>query len=40
MSQNREMMDRDGVAKGLEQRATGDDFEIARLVAHHAKPSG
>ena len=34
MSQNREMKDRDGVAKGLEQRAAGDDLEIAELVAH------
>ena len=26
------------VVKGLAQRATGDDLEIAGLVAHHAKP--
>jgi transcriptional regulator len=38
MSQNREMKDREGVMKGLEQRATGDDLEVAGLVAHHAKP--
>jgi transcriptional regulator len=38
MSQNREMKDRDGVVNGLEQRATGDDLEVAGLVAHHAKP--
>jgi transcriptional regulator len=38
MSQNREMKDREGVVKGLEQRATGDDLEVAGLVAHHAKP--
>lgn len=40
MSQNREMKDRDGVVKGLEQRAAGDDLEVAGLVAHHAKPGG
>ena len=39
MSQNREMKDREGVVKGLEQRAAGDDIEVAGLVAHHAKPS-
>jgi predicted FMN-binding regulatory protein PaiB len=38
MSQNREMKDRAGVVRGLEQRSTGDDIEIAESVAHHAKP--
>jgi transcriptional regulator len=40
MSQNREMKDREGVVKGLEQRAAGDDLEVAGLVAHHARPRG
>src|ERR1700704_2980463 len=31
MSQNREMKDREGVVKGLEQRAAGDDLEVAGL---------
>jgi transcriptional regulator len=38
MSQNREMKDRDGVAKGLAARGVGDDLEVAELVLHHAKP--
>ena len=38
MSQNREMQDRDGVAKGLAARGAGDDLEVAELVMHHAKP--
>jgi transcriptional regulator len=38
MSQNRELKDRDGVVKGLEQRAAGDDLAVAGLVAQHAKP--
>jgi transcriptional regulator len=37
MSQNREIKDREGVVKGLAQRATGDDLEVAGLVAQHAK---
>jgi transcriptional regulator len=32
MSQNREEPDRAGVAKGLGQRADGDDLEIAAIV--------
>ena len=38
MSQNREMQDRDGVAKGLGQRGDGDDVEIAKLVSRHIVP--
>jgi transcriptional regulator len=38
MSQNREMQDRDGVAKGLAARGVGDDLEVAEQVLHHAKP--
>jgi len=38
MSQNREMNDRQGVVKGLEQRGEGDDREIAELVSRHIKP--
>ena len=38
MSQNREMKDRDGVAKGLATRGVGDDLEVSELVLHHAKP--
>jgi transcriptional regulator len=38
MSQNREMMDRQGVVKGLEKRDEGDDREIAGIVARYAKP--
>jgi transcriptional regulator len=40
MSQNREMQDREGVAKGLVARGVGDDLEVAELVLHHAKPRG
>jgi len=40
MSQNREMQDRHGVAKGLAARRVGDDLEVAELVLHHAKPRG
>jgi len=32
MSQNREMRDREGVARGLRQRAEGDDLAVAGLV--------
>jgi transcriptional regulator len=38
MSQNREMKDRDGVARGLVTRSVGDDLEVAELVLRHAKP--
>jgi len=34
MSQNRELNDQLGVAKGLGQRAEGDDLEMARLIQH------
>jgi transcriptional regulator len=37
MSQNRELNDQLGVAKGLDQRAEGDDLEIARLIQHNLK---
>src|SRR5260370_38912100 len=32
MSQNREMQDRDGVAKGLGKRDNADDLEMAKIV--------
>jgi len=35
MSQNREMQDRDGVAKGLGKRDNGDDLEMAEIVLRH-----
>ena len=38
MSQNREMKDRTGVAKGLGQRGDGDDVEMAELVSRHIVP--
>jgi transcriptional regulator len=38
MSQNREMPDRGGVAKGLALRADGDDLEIAAFVEQQLKP--
>jgi transcriptional regulator len=38
MSQNREMKDRAGVVQGLEERAEGDDREVAELVQHHVTP--
>ena len=38
MSQNREMQDRDGVAKGLGQRGDGDDVEMAELVSRQIVP--
>jgi len=37
MSQNREMRDREGVVKGLENRGKGDDGEVAASVSHHMK---
>jgi transcriptional regulator len=39
MSQNREMRDREGVVKGLQNRGAGDDREIAANVLHHMKPN-
>src|SRR5262245_21691696 len=33
MSQNRDMSDRDGVAKGLWARGNGDDLEMAKIVS-------
>jgi transcriptional regulator len=39
MSQNREMQDRDGVAKGLGQRGDGDDLEVAGLVSRQIVPN-
>jgi transcriptional regulator len=38
MSQNRDMQDRDGVAKGLGQRGDGDDLEIAELISRQIVP--
>jgi transcriptional regulator len=35
MSQNREMQDREGVVKGLGERAEGDDAELAAMVVPH-----
>jgi transcriptional regulator len=37
MSQNRELNDQLGVAKGLGQRAQGDDLEIADLIQRNLK---
>jgi transcriptional regulator len=37
MSQNRELNDQLGVAKGLDQRAEGDDLEIADLIQRNFK---
>lgn len=39
MSQNREMRDREGIVKGLENRGAGNDREIAANVLHHMKPN-
>jgi len=39
MSQNRDMKDRNGVAKGLGQRGDGDDLEMAELVSRYIVPS-
>jgi len=39
MSQNRDLQDRDGVAKGLGQRCDGDDLEMAELVSRYIMPS-
>jgi transcriptional regulator len=38
MSQNRDMQDRDGVAKGLGQRGDGDDLEMAEIVSRYIAP--
>jgi predicted FMN-binding regulatory protein PaiB len=37
MSQNRELNDQLGVTKGLDQRAQGDDLEIAELILRGLK---
>jgi transcriptional regulator len=37
MSQNRELNDQLGVAKGLGQRAEGDDLKIADLIQRNLK---
>jgi transcriptional regulator len=39
MSQNREVKDRNGVAKGLGQRGDGDDLEMAKLVSRYIVPN-
>jgi transcriptional regulator len=39
MSQNREMQDRDGVAKGLAKRGNGDDLALAEIVRRHVPSS-
>ena len=39
MSQNRDMKDRDGVAKGLGARGNGDDLEMAEIVLRHITAS-
>jgi predicted FMN-binding regulatory protein PaiB len=38
MSQNRDVQDRDGVAKGLGQRGDGDDLETAEIVSGQIVP--
>jgi hypothetical protein len=38
MSQNRDVQDRDGVAKGLGQRGDGDDMETAEVVSGQIVP--
>jgi predicted FMN-binding regulatory protein PaiB len=38
MSQNRDVQDRDGVAKGLGQRGDGDDLEAAEIVSGQIVP--
>jgi predicted FMN-binding regulatory protein PaiB len=40
MSQNRDVQDRDGVAKGLGRRGGGDDLEMAEIVSRHITASG
>ena len=39
MSQNRDMQDRDGVAKGLNRRGDADDLEMAKLVSRYIVPN-
>ena len=39
MSQNREVQDRMGVAKGLSTRATRDDLEMAEVISRRITPS-
>jgi transcriptional regulator len=39
MSQNRNVQDRDGVAKGLGKRGGGDDLEMAEIVSRHITPA-
>jgi transcriptional regulator len=39
VSQNRETQDRDGVAKGLRERASGDDLELAEIVLRPVTPN-
>src|SRR5262249_61220216 len=38
MSQNRDMQDRGGVAKGLGRRGDGDDVEMAEIVSRYIVP--
>jgi transcriptional regulator len=38
MSQNREMKDREGVVRGLGERSTGDDHEIAEIILREITP--
>jgi transcriptional regulator len=38
MSQNRDVKDRDGVAKGLGKRADGDDLAMAEIVSRQIVP--
>ena len=40
MSQNREVKDREGVVLGLDNRAEGDDAELAAMVLPHPPPRG
>ncbi len=39
LSQNRDMQDRDGVAKGLGRRGDGGDLEMAEIVSRYIVPS-
>ena len=38
MSQNRDVKDREGVAKGLGERGNGDDLEMAEIVMRSTTP--
>jgi transcriptional regulator len=40
MSQNRDLKDREGVVRGLENRGEGDDLEIAAIVSRQLPSSG